>query len=77
MTWHVSRSFMRLFIALFLSIASFHSLSICFVEQGIDAPLASVMHLKAGEQRLRLTCNVSGQHVLYFCHRHVKESEKA
>ncbi|GFD79694.1 hypothetical protein KUL118_25560 [Tenacibaculum sp. KUL118] len=66
MTWHVSRSFIRLFIAFFLSIASFHSLAKCFVEEGTDAPLTSVMHLQAGEQRLRLTCNVSGQHVLYF-----------
>ena len=66
MTWRVSGSFIRLFIGLVLCAASAHSLAKCNFENEIDAPTTTAFLLKAGDQRLVLSCNVDAQYVLYF-----------
>ena len=66
MTWRVSGNFIRLFIGLFLIAASAHSLANCNLENKFNGPTSTTFPLKAGDQRLELTCNVDAQYVLYF-----------
>ena len=66
MTWRVSGNFIRLLIGLAICAASSHSLAKCNFENEIDAPTSTTFLLKAGDQRLALTCSVDAQYVLYF-----------